>query len=142
MKCGELLRPYVLGIVDLLVAAVIVAISATIIGGISATGYGILLIGVVVAGTQAICLAFEKVKEVAISFGKKIINYVLGILGLDIDDIMRWITAAGFNGDAFEFTGSIDITPLDIGAMVKFESGSLPDTTLMVGWWCKLTLSF
>ena len=47
-------------------------------------------------------------------------------------DLKRVITELGFNGDAFSFMGSIDITPLDIGKLATFDMNDLPAATVVI----------
>jgi hypothetical protein len=51
-------------------------------------------------------------------------------IGMTPSDLKRVISELGFDGDAFELMGSIDITPLDIGGMATFDMKYLPAATV------------
>jgi hypothetical protein len=82
--------------------------------------------------TTAFAAVIEKMKEEAIKVGKTILDACLGLVGLDTNTILSWMEQAGFSGDMFEFAGSIDITPLDLGKIATFDFSALPSATIMI----------
>ena len=117
------------GIVDLIVSFVITFVS-NILGLMHGDIVNVAAGGGVI--TQALTKAVDYLKEQAKKLIKSITNLVLAALGLKPSDLKRIITELGFDGDAFEMMGSIDITPLDIGKMATFDMKSLPTATVVI----------
>ena len=120
------------GIIDLIVQAVIVLISMAIGAVLSvptSSFTGTLPLGPIIASVTS---AVDFIVETATSVFNSMVNTFLGLVGLDTQTIMKWMSAGGFNGDMFEFQGSIDVTPLDLGKLATFDFSTLPTATIMI----------